>query len=45
MSKLVAIKQLKASSMEQTIGSPLMLNEVLTKIGHSDSSLNFVSKS
>ena len=33
-SKSVPIKQLKASVAVQTIGSPLTLKEVLTKIGY-----------
>ena len=41
ISKLVPMKHLKASFIEQTIGSPLMLKEVFTKIGQPDISLNF----
>jgi hypothetical protein len=37
----VPIKQLKASSGEQTMGSPLTLNEVLTNTGQPVISLNF----
>ena len=33
MSRLVPIKQLNASSMEHTIGSPLTLKEVFTSTG------------
>ena len=33
MSRSVPIKQLKASLGEQTIGSPLILKEVFTRIG------------
>ena len=40
MSKFVPIKQLKASSTLQTIGSPLTLNEVFTKTGQSVIFLN-----
>ena len=41
MSKLVPIKHLNASSGVHTIGSPLILNDVLTKIGTLVKSLNF----
>ena len=41
ISSSVPIKHLKASATEQTIGSPLMLNDVLTSIGHFVKDLNF----
>ena len=41
ISKSVPIKHLKASFTVQTIGSPLMLKEVLTKTGQPVISLNF----
>ena len=43
-SKLVPIKQLKASSTVQTMGSPRTLNEVLTKTGQFVIFLNSFSK-
>ena len=42
MSILVPMKHLKESSIEQTIGSPLTLNDVFTKIGQPVTSLNFL---
>ena len=39
MSILVPMKHLKESSIEQTIGSPLTLNDVFTKIGQPVTSL------
>ena len=41
ISKFVFIKHLYASSIEQTIGSPLTLNEVLTTTGQAVISLKF----
>ena len=41
ISRLVPMKHLKASLTLQTIGSPLILNEVLTNIGQPVISLNF----
>ena len=45
ISSSVPIKQLNASATEQTIGSPLILNDVLTSIGHFVNDLNFSNKS
>ena len=42
MSRLVPIKQLKASSIEHTMGSPLTLKEVFTNTGQLVISLNLL---
>ena len=41
MSKLLPIKHLKASIGDITMGSPLTLNDVFTRIGQPEISLNF----
>ena len=45
ISKFVPIKQLNASSIEQTIGSPLTLNEVFINTEQFVISLNLLNKS
>ena len=45
ISKFVPIKQLKASSIEQTIGSPRTLKEVFTNTGQLVIFLNSLIKS
>ena len=45
ISKSVPIKHLNASLILQTIGSPLILNEVFTKIGQLVIFLNSANKS